>query len=797
MVEIAVAELDKVQKELDKNPEKHPLYPDEWKKFWNRRYKELQAEKKDPAKHDFKPEWIEFWTRRMKELHIEEIDNKKIEIRKKLQLPEESEEKTDALRQQYVITTKVPKKKEKSPSPIDLDDERYDNLNIRPEPSKPRRRSRSYSEDRDYKRSPSYKREGSRDKYKERERERDRDRERERDRDRERDRERDYLRSESRYMDGYDRWAPPPYYGGLPPYHLAHHSKHHSMSVRTMEFPPEYEPEPEKDDEPLTIVSVLRLLTALEEHLGSLGPKIIDLLAKALALEKLKGNSSDELLLNEDTCVFFETVKEKLKGLLIAGVIDRVKISPVKKAIKNIAALIYLINEKYKDKVREEIIPEKPKIIIPTKTVDKIDKLEIAKKIAAALMAQGKTDVTPEQLEQLISTYTGMIETSKTANKPMTTASYLKTMEKQQEKVIEVKTVKESLSDTLKPNDYRPKSVEKESIEEESSKHEIDSSEPRNALESLTDLDLQTLLQNFKDLSTEEQHHLINYLKKLEATNPDRVEKLRKYVNLDTSLEPKKPSRFDRQPIETAEIVSSKIPVIIEAREPSIPGFGNNTPPSTSSNTLGFSLYDDDDLYAKKTSKMIDSEDDDYSFDDLAKAASKNVKDKQIQDHMKVVHESLQMDREDESNASKASAGSNSLTMSINDTKNLIANLMGSLQKNVQNRTQEKNTIQTIDTTTVTNNTATSMNSLPYYQQAAMPNVDYTNYNAMYQQQQQNYDYTQQQQAMQNFRQGFLQQQQQTNNQQPQNSQQPQQQQTQPQDQKNNRGYNNSYNNYY
>lgn len=27
----------------EKNPEKHPLYPDEWKKFWNRRYKEIQT----------------------------------------------------------------------------------------------------------------------------------------------------------------------------------------------------------------------------------------------------------------------------------------------------------------------------------------------------------------------------------------------------------------------------------------------------------------------------------------------------------------------------------------------------------------------------------------------------------------------------------------------------------------------------------------------------------------------------------------------------------------------------------
>ena len=73
----------------EKNPEKHPSYPDEWKKFWNRRYKELQAEGKDPSKHDFKPEWIEFWNKRMREIHNEQLQQRKEEIRKRLELPEE------------------------------------------------------------------------------------------------------------------------------------------------------------------------------------------------------------------------------------------------------------------------------------------------------------------------------------------------------------------------------------------------------------------------------------------------------------------------------------------------------------------------------------------------------------------------------------------------------------------------------------------------------------------------------------------------------------------------------------
>lgn len=45
MLERAVIDLDAKLKEHEKNPENHPLYPDEWKKFWNRRYKELQAGK--------------------------------------------------------------------------------------------------------------------------------------------------------------------------------------------------------------------------------------------------------------------------------------------------------------------------------------------------------------------------------------------------------------------------------------------------------------------------------------------------------------------------------------------------------------------------------------------------------------------------------------------------------------------------------------------------------------------------------------------------------------------------------
>ena len=45
-----MAALEKDFKEHEKNPEKHPQYSDEWKKFWSRRYKELQGTGQDASK---------------------------------------------------------------------------------------------------------------------------------------------------------------------------------------------------------------------------------------------------------------------------------------------------------------------------------------------------------------------------------------------------------------------------------------------------------------------------------------------------------------------------------------------------------------------------------------------------------------------------------------------------------------------------------------------------------------------------------------------------------------------------
>lgn len=156
---------------------------------------------------------------------------------------------------------------------------------------------------------------------------------------------------------------------------------------------------PEDDDDAeVNIVDVLRILTALEERLGSLGPKVIDLLAQALALEKKEGNSSETLLDSDLNCVLFETVKEKLKGQLLAGLVDMVQERAFKKAIKKTATLIHMAGQRKRQ--RERMMPKVNPVTVPG--VGTVDKAAIAKQIATALIMQGKTDVTQAELEYLI-----------------------------------------------------------------------------------------------------------------------------------------------------------------------------------------------------------------------------------------------------------------------------------------------------------------------------------------------------------------------------------------------------------
>ena len=63
----------------------------------------------------------------------------------------------------------------------------------------------------------------------------------------------------------------------------------------------------------------MRLLTALEDLLGSLGPQITAILSRCLKLEKKREGTCGLILEDENCAAILELTKEKLAGQIVAG----------------------------------------------------------------------------------------------------------------------------------------------------------------------------------------------------------------------------------------------------------------------------------------------------------------------------------------------------------------------------------------------------------------------------------------------------------------------------------------------
>lgn len=167
---------------------------------------------------------------------------------------------------------------------------------------------------------------------------------------------------------------------------------------------PDPEPEPEPEPEEATsLIHVLRLLAALENQLGSFQSRVNAMFTKALSLEKVEKCSADSLLDMPEILVLLEGVKEKLKGQLFTDVIDRHLIKGTKKAIQGLASVL----ASHEQKKQEKLKPPEP-LIVPG--VGFIDKIAIAQLIAATLVEQGRTDLTEDDLEQLINAVVGLAQ---------------------------------------------------------------------------------------------------------------------------------------------------------------------------------------------------------------------------------------------------------------------------------------------------------------------------------------------------------------------------------------------------
>ncbi|XP_045476097.1 uncharacterized protein CG7065-like isoform X2 [Harmonia axyridis] len=392
-------------------PESHPVYDQEWERFWKKRYADLKLEGKDPSQYDFTPEWKVYWDKRFLELHEAKIESKKNVWREKFGLGHVKPVKIGSSREVVLIDDDVPESPVKnSPShPKNLLSKDKDVLSSRRDsPSRrrdsPTRRRDSPSRRRD---SPSRRRDSPTRRRDSPTRRRDSPSRRRYSPSRRRD-----SPSRRRYSPSNRRYSPSRRRDSRSPLHRRDRdskspvrgesrrkrsrSRDNSSEVNSKRFRENKDAEVEE----VNFIAVLRLLTAVEEHLGSLGPKVIDLLSQGLVLEGNEVNSSGKLLDIDDNLVLLETTKEKLKGQIQAGLVKKNQQNVFMNIIRKVENLIQVSKQKKKQSGAD---PKKKLLVVPG--VGLVDKEKISQEIVETLVSQGKKDITQEELDQMIQVF--------------------------------------------------------------------------------------------------------------------------------------------------------------------------------------------------------------------------------------------------------------------------------------------------------------------------------------------------------------------------------------------------------
>ncbi|XP_017848430.1 uncharacterized protein CG7065 isoform X4 [Drosophila busckii] len=290
MVDHRVRELNNIFNLYKSDPEEHPLYKENWEKFWKRRKDELITAGINHRTYNYQNEWILFFNIRLEELYNQEVENIKQKCRENLCLSMTNNNLGDP---KYHV-----KISESDSDDIEPADEQVKNV---------------------------------------------------------------------------------------------------EMQEKT-----------KKDFKKIKVIHVLRLLTALEDHLGSLGAGVTELLSKALQTYKLGSDNADSILLNPQSCAILETAKEKFTGLILSKILDAAQERAVKQAINETRQLLKYAEQLNKDiQVNDESFESMCKYDASTTQKNEafIEKTELATKLASSLISQGKSKINQDQLHQIVQVY--------------------------------------------------------------------------------------------------------------------------------------------------------------------------------------------------------------------------------------------------------------------------------------------------------------------------------------------------------------------------------------------------------
>lgn len=282
-------ELEEKLKGYENDPDSHPSYKREWEEFWKKKVEEMSKRGEDPTGHSFHDEWCEYFLLRIRELHKHEVKWKCDTIRKDLGLMlEDIEDGVDPKRSRG----------------DDSEEEREQLFSDR--------KGRFYVSDDDGSFDEDYREFGPRipkDVL--------------------------YVKENKIFnkflgdvgIDSASRPKPK-----QPPKKVEKPKVDRSL--------PNFEKKPEPLNEPTTLIKTCRLLTSLEQELGLLAPKVLDLLSRGLAFERENSKPADELLFDSENFNLIETVKEKIIGMQMANLIVNNRKNAVEKALGETNKLI-------------------------------------------------------------------------------------------------------------------------------------------------------------------------------------------------------------------------------------------------------------------------------------------------------------------------------------------------------------------------------------------------------------------------------------------------------------------------
>ncbi|KAL7014815.1 hypothetical protein ACKWTF_016138 [Chironomus riparius] len=311
-VDYAKRTMEEKLREYEKDPDSHPKYKVEWELFWNKKIDDMSRRGEDSTTHSFHDEWCSFFVRRMRELHENEIKSKVDQIRRNLGLTMEDlggkSDNPEPKRNRHDNQDKD--------RPLGERRGRYANNG-----------DNEGSLDEDFRelapRIPKdvlYKKEKK-------------------------------IFSKFLHEVGIDQNKRP---------------KPQPILVERREPIDRTLPQrsPPRSNEPTTLITTCRLLTSLEQELGLLAQKVLDLLSKSIAFEREHSKPSDELLFENENLILIETVKEKIIGMQMAHLISQSRTKAVEQAVNEITKLIgqheMMINIKktLKEMGKDEAAPE-------------------------------------------------------------------------------------------------------------------------------------------------------------------------------------------------------------------------------------------------------------------------------------------------------------------------------------------------------------------------------------------------------------------------------------------------------